>query len=168
MLEFIFRIKGIDSATPAFGKFTLETLEKSLLFQSIGRSISLRKKNEICESCRADDWAYGLDPLNTSGANLLKDMGYPEGIVFLCASCIHHQFETLGNVYLEENIGINIIRGLLDLVSSDVRLETNEVTYAQPAKFDRQHTDNEPDNNSFLDYTPSLDLNLYKQTKKAK
>jgi len=55
MLEFIFRIKGIDSATPAFGKFTLETLEKSLLFQSIGRSISLRKKNEICESCRADD-----------------------------------------------------------------------------------------------------------------
>ena len=168
MLEFFFRIKGIDPATPAFGKFTLETLEKSFLFQSIGRSISLRKKNEICESCRADDWVYGLDPLNASGANLLKDMGYPDGIVFLCASCIHHQFETLGNVYLEENIGINMVRGVLDLVSLDVKFETNEVPHAQTAKCDQQHTDNEPDNHSPLDYTPSLDLNPCEQTKKAK
>jgi hypothetical protein len=168
VLELFFRIKDIDPATPALGKFNLETFQASFLFQSIGRSISLRKKNEICESCRADDWVYGLDPLNASGANLLREMGYPDGIAFLCASCIHHQFETPGNVYLEENIGINIIRGVLELVSLNFKFEATEVPPAQPARCDQQHPENEPDKHSPLDYMPSLDLNLYKQTKQAK
>ena len=124
MLEFMVKIKGMEEASPAFGKFTMATLQKSLLFQSIGRSISLRRKNEVCEGCRADDWTYGLDPLNASAAELLREMGYPSGVAFLCEGCLHHQFEAQGNVRLEEGIGIHIVSGALDLLKLDVKLET--------------------------------------------
>ncbi len=127
MLEFVVKIKGMEEASPAFGKFTMEMLQKSLLFQSIGRSVSLRRKNEVCESCRADDWACGLDPLNASGVELLREMGYPSGVAFLCEGCLHHQFEAPGNVRLEAGIGIHIVSGALDLLKLDVKLETGGV-----------------------------------------
>lgn len=140
MLEFVMKIKGMEEASPAFGKFTMETLQKSPLFQSIGRSISLRRRNEVCESCRADDWVCGLDPLNASGIELLQEMGYPAGVAFLCEGCLHHQFEAPGNVRLEEGIGVHIVSGALELLKLDVKLETGGVSGpnlpAEPSRYD--------------------------------
>jgi len=133
VLEFVVKIKGMEDASPAFGKFTMETLQKSLLFQSIGRSISLRRRSEVCEGCRADDWVCGLDPLNASGVELLQEMGYPDGVAFLCEGCLHHQFETPGNVRMEEGIGIHIVSGALDLLKLDVKLETGGNRPPDPA-----------------------------------